>query len=347
MRKALLAIVIVFFSGNMFGQAWAGATTPSGVIYRSGNIGLGTVTSPSALLHIQNTGAVPFMLERTTFSQNNNFKIFFTSNPATGITAGAGSTIFLSSNPTGVSDMLFMPSTTTYGLIIKSNLNVGVGTLDPKELFHVNNGAIKITGANPNGGPMILLGGSPTSAPYGEWGIEYNTAVSGKEGINFWKPFSSTGLGTANYLLFLSNNTGNVGINTNNPTAKLTVNGNVLIGDPSTVTIPNSNYKLFVETGILAEKVRVAVKNTTNWSDYVFDPAYKLKDLSNLESYIHSNHHLPGIPSAEEVVKSGVDLGEMDSKLLGKIEELTLYIIEQNKKIEALQKQINELEVKK
>jgi hypothetical protein len=346
MKKALLAIILMSAANSVFAQAWSGATTPTGVIYRSGNVGLGSVTAPSALFHIQNSGSLPFMIERTALGQNNSLKIFFTSNPATGITAGAGTAVFLSTNPNSVSDMLFMPSPTTYGLIIKSNLNVGLGTLDPKEMLHVNNGAMKITGANANGGPMILLGGSPTSAPYGEWGVEYTTATAGREGINFWKPFSSTGLGAANYLLFLSNNTGNVGVNTNNPTARLTVNGNVLIGDPATVTIPNSNYKLFVETGILAEKVRVAIKNTTNWSDYIFDPAYKLRSLTELESFIQTTKHLPGIPSADEVVKNGVDVGEMDSKLLGKIEELTLYIIEQNKKIEVLQQQIDELKKK-
>ena len=97
-----------------------------------------------------------------------------------------------------------------------------------------------------------------------------------------------------------------------------------------------ANYKLFVETGILTEKVRVAIKNTANWSDYVFADDYQLAKLSEVEAFLKTNKHLPNIPSAEEVVKDGIDLGAMDAKLLGKVEELTLYIIALNKEIELL-----------
>ena len=133
--------------------------------------------------------------------------------------------------------------------------------------------------------------------------------------------------------------TGNVGINTTNPTAPLTVNGNVLIGNPSAVTMP-TGYKLYVETGILTEKVKVAVKGTSNWADFVFDKNYNLPKLSEVEQFINTNKHLPGIPSASEMVNKGNDLGEMDARLLQKIEELTLYIIK-------LEKDFNELKNKK
>lgn len=113
--------------------------------------------------------------------------------------------------------------------------------------------------------------------------------------------------------------------------------GRVKIGD---VTIPNSDYMLYVEKGILAERYKCALKSdNTNWSDYVFAKDYKLMSISALEKYVNKNHHLPNIPSAEQVYKDGIDLADMDAKLLEKIEELSLYVIQ-------LQKQIRQLEKK-
>ncbi|HEX8548769.1 MAG TPA: hypothetical protein VF691_17525 [Cytophagaceae bacterium] len=127
-------------------------------------------------------------------------------------------------------------------------------------------------------------------------------------------------------------------------TERMTImnNGKVSIGTSSEFTkgFPGT-YKLYVSDGILTEKVKVAVKTTADWSDFVFDRSYKLPPLSNVEKFINKNHHLPEIPSAENVVTNGLDLAEMDAKLLQKIEELTLYIIQQDKKITELEKKIS------
>lgn len=112
--------------------------------------------------------------------------------------------------------------------------------------------------------------------------------------------------------------------------------GKVSIGGG--LTTPGT-YRLFVKGGILTEKVKVAVANTTNWADYVFAPEYCLRPLSEVEVFIKKNKHLPEVPSADEVVKEGIDIAEMDALLLKKIEELTLYMIEQNKRIEKLEKE--------
>lgn len=103
--------------------------------------------------------------------------------------------------------------------------------------------------------------------------------------------------------------------------------------------IPNG-YKLYVEDGILTEKVKVAVKTTGDWSDFVFAKNYKLKSLSEVETFVNENKHLPDVPSAQDVMTDGIDLGKMDAKLLQKIEELTLYMIQQQKEIDALKKQL-------
>ncbi len=78
----------------------------------------------------------------------------------------------------------------------------------------------------------------------------------------------------------------------------------------------------------------------TNWSDEVFYKSYKLMPLHQLESYIETNKHLPDIPTEEEVLKDGVKLSEMNALLLKKVEELTLYIINQQKRIHRLEKEL-------
>jgi hypothetical protein len=109
--------------------------------------------------------------------------------------------------------------------------------------------------------------------------------------------------------------------------------GKIKIGN---VTTPG-NYKLYVEDGILAERVKVAVEGSSYWADYVFKDDYKLMPLKELENYIKKNNHLPNIPTTEEVLDKGIDLGKMDAKLLMKIEELTLYIIELQNRITQLE----------
>jgi ABC-type Fe3+-hydroxamate transport system substrate-binding protein len=95
---------------------------------------------------------------------------------------------------------------------------------------------------------------------------------------------------------------------------------------------------------IFAEKIEVTLNAmTSSWYDHVFHPDYNLRSLSELEQFIKQNYHLPEIPSAEEIKENGIDLGDMQGKLLLKIEELTLYTNKQQKLIEDLQKQINEL----
>jgi hypothetical protein len=95
-------------------------------------------------------------------------------------------------------------------------------------------------------------------------------------------------------------------------------------------------YRLLVKGGLLTEKVKVALATTGDWSDYVFEPNYKRMPLEEVEKFVKLNKHLPNVPSAEEMVKGGLDVAKSDAKLLEKIEELTLYVIELNKEVKAL-----------
>ncbi|MHC0446379.1 hypothetical protein ACWA1F_13295 [Flavobacterium sp. 3-218] len=115
-------------------------------------------------------------------------------------------------------------------------------------------------------------------------------------------------------------NTGNVGIDIINPKNKLDVNG----------TIHSKEVKV----------------DMTGWSDFVFKKEYNLPTLKEVEKHITENGHLENIPSEKEVLKNGINLGEMNAKLLQKIEELTLYVIEQNKSIENLKQEIKNIKSK-
>ncbi|HEX6426217.1 MAG TPA: hypothetical protein VF008_00975 [Niastella sp.] len=108
-------------------------------------------------------------------------------------------------------------------------------------------------------------------------------------------------------------------------------NGNIGIG-----TLSPGTFKLAVEGKIGAREVRVTSANP--WPDYVFAEQYKLISLSALKEYISRNHRLPEMPSAQEVKDNGIELGKMNAKLLEKIEELTLYVIELKEDIEQLKK---------
>ncbi len=155
----------------------------------------------------------------------------------------------------------------------------------------------------------------------------YNTGVAGQVELNATAAWNRAVWGVApvapnHYAGYFD---GNVEVQT----------GTLKVGN---VTAP-VGYKLYVEQGILTEKVKVAVATSAAWADYVFANDYHLKPLSEVESFIKENKHLPNIPSATELEKEGLDLGVMQSLQMAKIEELTLYMIEMKKEIEILKNQ--------
>lgn len=150
----------------------------------------------------------------------------------------------------------------------------------------------------------------------------------------FWWEFSNqdpVGAGTTNGLAFRERSAadpsisrmyiaqgGNVGIGTINPQYLLSVNGVIGAKD---VIVTNSG-----------------------WSDYVFRPGYRLRPLSEVSAYIEDHGHLPEIPTEAEVKEKGVSVGEMQAKLLAKIEELTLHMIQQEKENRGLRERVGRLE---
>ena len=118
----------------------------------------------------------------------------------------------------------------------------------------------------------------------------------------------------------------------------LKTTGKVVIGDTSQISTPG-DYNLYVQNGILTERVKVALKTTSEWSDDAFDKTPSIEEVDNA---IRLNSHLIDIPSAQTLVEEGYELKQMDAKLLQQIEWLWQHMIELKKENELLKKQLEQ-----
>ena len=145
--------------------------------------------------------------------------------------------------------------------------------------------------------------------------------------------------------LFIIRNNGNVGIGFSSPGHKLDVNGKVRIGTNqiASTSAYYTEYMLSVDGTVVASKI---VVSASDWADIVFGKGYNLMPLHDLGDYIAKYNKLPDIPSENEVKENGIDLAKLNTNLLKKIEELTLYTLAINKRNELLQKEIDELKNK-
>jgi hypothetical protein len=207
-------------------------------------------------------------------------------------------------------------------LIIKTG-NVGIGTTTPGTKLEVDGGNIRAR----NGTPILFL--TDTNSASSDVGIsgyislvdqagaEYGWIGDGSNSDNYVSLWGGTNHG----LQFGAGGSGRMYI---------TTAGNVGIG----TTSPDPAYKLSVKGSIRAYEVIVE----TGWADFVFEENYKLMSLSEVEKFIKKNKHLPDIPSEKEAKAKGIGLGEMQTKLLQKIEELTLYVIDLKKENQEIKK---------
>ncbi len=151
--------------------------------------------------------------------------------------------------------------------------------------------------------------------------------------INFFEGATQRGY------LWMVDNDMNLGTSISN--GKMFLNSSQINMQTAQVTIGTSiatpgSYKLGVGGRIICEEVKVKLQSA-GWPDYVFAKDYKLQSLEEVENFIKTNNHLPKIPSAQVIEKEGLEVGDMQRRMMEKIEELTLYIIEQNKRIIALE----------
>ena len=195
--------------------------------------------------------------------------------------------------------------------IKQSNRFVGIGTINPATPLHVEGSTaflhrIKRTST---GADLTALAE-----------IENGNGVNWKYGVGG----TGNGLGIDNGQFYIERTGAGVAM-------LITSGKNILINK---VSQTNSIYRLDVNGEVRANGVTV---NSTG-ADFVFAPDYKLNKLEEVERFIQLNHHLPEIPSAQEMTENGMNVGELNKQLLQKVEELTLYIIELNKQIQELKK---------
>ena len=296
-------------------------TTPGSsvpfMINSNGNIGIGT-SDPSTKLHLK-TSVNSEILRLDGGARTTSFIDYSdgTYNSA-GLQFKKNSTVgqFKFSNNNG--DLM----------TIYSNGNVGIGTSLPDEILHVKDGNLLIEmNSQYANDPRILFqndgnGANPYQTFYRWTGTGSNYFATriyegGNQGFKIQKGNTTTyGNHTFTDQLVLLKN-GNLGIGVSSPSQKLQVAG----------TVYSTEVKVEVAAG--------------QGPDYVFEPDYELRTLEETKKFIEENKHLPEIPSAVEMETNGVDLGDMNMRLLKKIEELTLYQIELLERIEQLEKKVN------
>ncbi len=128
-------------------------------------------------------------------------------------------------------------------------------------------------------------------------------------------------------------------LNSNLPTVNWQAKNMYAAGNMGIGTFPSSNFRLAVNGKIRAKEVIVE----SGWADFVFEPGYFLPSLKEVKSHIDHFGHLKGIPTTAEVNENGISLGEINSLLLQKIEEMTLYMIKADERIDALEKEVKSL----
>ena len=208
-------------------------------------------------------------------------------------------------------------SAPTQSMTIATNGNVGIGTNSPDEKLEVGGNA-RISGTSGSlhsnlqfyrstGNKFMTIGQGDLNAQNSTFDFHHHNGNDIRFLIN-----------DSEYLRIKSS--GMIGIGTASPTEKLSVDGTVL-----------------------AKKVKVS-NSGSDWPDYVFSSRFKLRTLSELEAFIQQNRHLPEVPTAIEIETNGQNLGDIQVVLLKKIEELTLYLIQENKENSNLKEQITKVE---
>ncbi|WP_299158702.1 hypothetical protein [uncultured Tenacibaculum sp.] len=307
-------------NGLAFGtrNGYAGTQQTRMVIGDNGNVGIGT-TSPGAKLQISGEDSDRIILSNKTVNFNLNspkLSLFGYSN-GTQITGPSLQKINIGGYGRGRL-AIFQHGGADYTseeevMSILPNGYVGIGTIDPSSKLTV-------------GGDLRIGEGNV----YKDVVLKTGAAITGYNGVFEIAPKTIPGSGIAQHVTYFKN-----AAQPNGKTVhSLVVDGNVGIG-----TTDTKGFKLGVNGKIATTEVKVATY--ANWADFVFEKEYNLQTLNEVEKHIKEKGHLKDIPSAAEVKKEGFFLGEMDAKLLQKIEELTLYTIQQEKKIKAQEEKMN------
>ncbi|MEO6541495.1 MAG: hypothetical protein ABIN74_10905 [Ferruginibacter sp.] len=245
--------------------------------------------------------------------ENGDVGIGPVTNPLTKLHILGGQDAGLSSSANGFMMMGFATAGASNLVIDNNEIMVRSGYSTAGNLTLQNNGGDLTIGARTTinkGGEALKLDGDDPAINLYDNGVQKGYV---------WQTGNNLQIGTSDAL-------GKVIINTN----KMQISTSVNLPD---------GYRLGVGGKILCEELKVKLQSA-GWPDYVFDNRYKLPALNEVEKFIQINKHLPNIPSAAEVEKDGIEVGNMQKRMMEKIEELTLYIIQQQKEIEVLKTQM-------
>ncbi len=260
------------------------------------------------------------------------------------------------SNATGLADATVPAFTSLFA--IQADGNVGIGTTTPTEArlqVHDPAGNTQFIAAAGNNLPGVSTF-VPISSPSIGYNIRYQNGYKfmGTGYGSFWQFSPSVGrlsyyysstTGTADQAVssvfgMAIDSSGRLGIGTSVPTAPLHVTGSVVFGSSSIV--PAAGYKLSIDGKVICEELKVQLNSS--WPDYVFEDDYHLPSLESLERSVMARKHLPGIPSAADVTaQQGVELGDMQKRLLEKVEELYRYMFRLNNENKQLKAELNAL----
>jgi len=269
---------------------------------------------------------------------------------------GAGANKIMVSDATGRAIWTDPPSGVAQPWLVTKNRDIvsnreyhyiGIGTEEPKkmlDIFHSDpQGGISVTqmlNDNENGSEISFHKNTEESIIH-QFSMGHGYFDS-RSSFFIWSHLDNNGEGKTELFMDVSN--GMTGIGTEWPSAKLEVAGDMIVQTKLGVNcVPPDDdlYKLFVEGGIEARKIRVT---THDYPDYCFKDDYTLMPLQDLRKFIALYKHLPDVPTAQEIEKNnGVELGEMQTILLKKVEEQTLYILDLQKQIDELKTQMGKL----
>jgi len=216
-------------------------------------------------------------------------------------------------------NLLFKTDGTNRLTVLNTNGYVGIGTQTPEQLMHVEGGNIVVN----NGATPAIFTGS------GSGELNHYLQITNSSTTKTPSGLKTGGLLVSDDFAYSSPSKND-----------LVVKGHVGIGTPLSSNL--KGYALAVNGKIAARDLLVETTSGT-WPDYVFSSQYHLPSLYEVEKYVKENKHLEDVPSAQQIEEKH-SVGEMDAILLKKVEELTLYIIQQQKQIDALQKRLDEKE---